>query len=210
MAAINITDVTQGSLDGTGVFDLLMQANKVHLEAEFAKNRIKGSEYATVYLGSLEAVLRVSMEFMLAKQRTDLEAQLLAQQVANAVIEGTVLTAQKCKLDAEFDLTVQTKLKTAAETTLLNQKLITEQAQTTSIGVDPDSVIGKQKALYMAQTAGFARDAEQKAAGILVDSWKIRRTTDEATVADSVNHLRDVAIGKAVEKLLSGIGTTTS
>lgn len=208
MTAITIADVTQTTLDGTGVFDTLMRANKAHLEAEFAKNRIKGPEYATVYLGSLEAVLRASMEFLLAQQRVDLEAQLLTHQVANAIIEGTVLTAQKCKLDAEFELLQNQKLKTAAETTLLNQKVITEQAQTTTVGVDENSVIGKQKALYTAQTNGFTRDAEQKAATIMVDSWKIRRTTDEGVPADNVNNLRDEAIGNAVTKLLSGIGTT--
>ena len=48
MTAIAVTDLTQSTLEGTGVFDVLMRATKVHLDAEFAKNRIKGSEYATV------------------------------------------------------------------------------------------------------------------------------------------------------------------
>jgi hypothetical protein len=66
-------------------------------------------------------------------------------------------------------------------------------------------VIGKQKALYGAQTNGYARDAEQKATSILVDTWKVRRTTDEGTVADGVNQLNDSVIGRAVTKLLAGV-----
>ena len=273
---ITIDDLTLATLDGTGVFDVLMRANKAHLEAEYSKNRIKGSEYATVYLGSLEAVLNSALQFLLQKDKIALEAQLIEQQIllaqvevikanaqvlqtqaqtelvkqqtanalaelailqanalkipaeiahlqaqtamvgqqkANLVLEadnipkqGAVLDGQKCKLDAEFDLLKTTNLKTAEEQALLAWKTTTEKAQTTALGVDANSVIGKQKALYGAQTEGFTRDAEQKAAKLMVDSWNVRRTTDEGTVADSTNMLNDAAVGRAVNKLLSGVG----
>jgi hypothetical protein len=190
--AIPVTDLTTEILAGTGAFDALMRANKAHLEAEFTKGRIKGSEYATVYLGSLEVVMRTALEFVLQK--------------AKASAELDVLLAQKCKLEAEFDLIMLEKLKVTAETALLNQKTVTEQAQVTALGVDADSVIGKQKALYTAQTNGFARDAEQKAAKLMSDTWAVRRTTDEATVADATNVLHDVAIGRAINKMLDGVG----
>lgn len=290
IVATVLTDLTQATLPGTGVFDVLMRANKAHLESEFDKGRIKGTEYATVYLGSLEAVMSASLRFLLEKDKSYLEAQLLEQQIlvaqqevlksqqevllvqaqvglaaqqklnliaelailqanvlkipaeiaqltaqtaltaqqrlnlisenlgtlaktdltiqqkANAVIEGTVLTGQKCKLDAEFDVLMLTKQKTVEETQLLLWKTNTEKAQTISLGVDANSVIGKQKDLYGAQTAGFTRDAEQKAAKVMVDSWNVRRTTDEATVADGTNLLNDASVGRAVGKLLSGVG----
>lgn len=273
---ITIDDLTLATLDGTGVFDVLMRANKAHLEAEYSKNRIKGSEYATVYLGSLEAVLNSALQFLLQKDKIALEAQLIEQQIllaqvevikanaqvlqtqaqtelvkqqtanalaelailqanalkipaeiahlqaqtamvgqqkANLVLEadnipkqGAVLDGQKCKLDAEFDLLKTTNLKTAEEQALLAWKTTTEKAQTTALGVDADSVIGKQKALYGAQTSGFTRDAEQKAADLMTKTWMTRRTTDEGTVADGVNMLNDAAVGRAVNKLLSGVG----
>jgi hypothetical protein len=414
---IPLSSLTVETLEGTGVFDVLMRANRAHLENEFQKNRIKGPEYATVYLGSLESVMRTSMEFLLQREKVALEAELMAQQVliakaevekanamvlvaqaevtkigveleimrlnrdkvpfeilhlqaqtrlvdeqvlhttaqtshteaqsnlvgqqttnlqaevlnipkqgslidaqaavqtqqklnlvsentklgsenlhivsqtalvnqqklnlvsedlktvastalinqqkSNAVIEATVLTAQKskldaettftasnniktqsentlvlqkvatekaqvstvgveagsvigkqnalaeaqtCKLTAEFNLVTGTTTKTASENTLLLQKVATEKAQITSVGVDDNSVIGKQKALYQAQTNGFTRDAEQKAAKLMVDSWNVRRTTDEGTVADGTNMLADSVVGRAVNKMLSGVG----
>lgn len=214
-----IADLTQANLDGTGVFDVLMRANKAHLESEFAKGRIRGPEYATVYLGSLESVMATALQFLLQKDQAALQAQLISkqiekldkeidlvvQQTANAAIEAEVLRGQKCKLDAEFDVLLQSKLKTAAEVTLLGQKTQTEKAQTMAIGVDADSVIGRQKALYAAQATGFERDAEQKVAKLMIDSWNVRRTTDEGTVADGTNMLYDPAVGRAVNKLLSGV-----
>lgn len=350
---ITLADLTTASTSGTGVFDVLMRANKAHLEQEFLAGRIKGAEYATVYLGSLQAVMTAAVEFLLQKDKTALEAQLVEQQIllaqvevtkaeaqveqvraqtlnlaaelllleanqekipaeiaqltaqtaltnqqkVNAVAEGAnipkqgalieaqtskvqkdvlladaelgikqeqilvakaevliadakltnipkegavldaqsmeiaaktgltnqqklnliaeavnipkqgaVLDGQKCKLDAEFDLLKTTDLKTAEETQLLLWKTNTEKAQTTGAGVDANSVVGKQMALYGAQTDGFKRDAEQKAAKLLADTWSVRRTTDEGTVADVTNRLDDATIGRAIEKLLNGIG----
>ena len=213
MTAITIAQLSTATLDGSGVFDVLMRAMKQHLEGEFSKNRIKGPEYATVYLGSLESVMRTALEFVMQNQKASLEAtllekqiQLVTQQGLNAVIEGDVLRAQECKLKAEYDLTLLMKDKTSAETALLTQKIATEKAQTVALGVDDDSVIGKQKLLYKAQTDGFARDAEQKVAKLMTDTWNVRRTTDEGTVADGTNMLADAVVGRAVTKMLTGIG----
>jgi len=216
----SISDLTEATVDGTGVFDTLMRANKAHLEQEFRLGRIKGPEYSTVYLGSLEAVMNAALAFVLQREKTqeelallraqtekvEAETALVEQQRLNAIIEGTVLQAQKCKLDAEFDLLQSSKLKTNQETQLLLWKTNTEMAQTQGSGVDLDSVVGRQKALYQAQTNGFARDAEQKAAKIMVDSWNVRRTTDEGTSANSTNRLDDSRVGSAVQRMLAGIG----
>lgn len=231
--AVDLPALTQATLAGSGVFDTLMRANQTHLDSQFNQGRIKGAEYATVYLGSLQSVLEASIQFLLqsdkiaaeialinaqkdvaAQQLTNLQAEhanieartaLVKQQQTNAVLEGAVLVAQECKLRAEFDLLVAQKLKTNQEQALLAQKQVTEQAQTSPTGVDPDSVIGRQKALYVAQTNGFTRDAEQKAAKIMIDTWNVRRTTDEATSANTTNVLDDTAIGRVVNKMLTGV-----
>ena len=245
MTALVISELTTAEVAGTGVFDVLMRSAKSHLDQQFKDGRIKGPEYATVYLGSLELAMQTGLAFVLQQRKNDLEAQLLdkqllladkelvkadaaiaqltaqtalvTQQTANAVIEGEVLTAQKCKLQAEFDFTQAQTLKSAQELALLTQKTATERAQITALGVDADSVVGRQKDLYMAQTSGFARDAEQKAAKLMVDTWSVRRTTDEATLATDItttkdgvtyppNYLGDATIGRAVTKLLTGVG----
>ena len=200
-----LADLTTAVIDGPGVFDVLMRANKAHLESEFTKGRIKGPEYATVYLGSLEAVLKASLEWLLQRDKVNQEVKLLTEQTANAVLEGKVLVAQECKLRAEYDVLMLTKQKTIEETNLLLWKTNTEKAQTTSDSASTDSVIGKQKELYAAQTAGFARDAEQKAAKALIDTWNVRRTTDEGLMADPAQ-LGDATVARVVNKLLSGVG----
>lgn len=216
---IQLSDLTTAQVTGTGVFDVLMQAAKGHLEQEFTKGRIKGTEYSTVYLGSLQAILSQAVEFLLNKDKHALEGQLLAaqiekiqaekalveQQTLNAAKELLVLEAQICKLQAEYDMIMETKLKTAEERALLQWKAATEKAQTLGTGVDPDSVVGKQKQLYQAQADGFKRDAEQKAAKIMSDSWSVQRTTDNELAPNATNKLDAASIGRAVGKMLDGV-----
>ena len=74
MVDIQITDVTTGAISGTGVFDKLMASIKVQIQEEYDAGRIKGSDYATVYLGALQSVLSQSMEFVLRERLV--EAQI--------------------------------------------------------------------------------------------------------------------------------------
>jgi len=252
---LSLNDLTEATVDGAGAFDLLMRAAKSHLEDEFVKNRIKGSDYSSVYLGSMTQVLQAAVQFLLQKDKAANEAALIDAQVRNteaqillvaaqtelaiqqkknaenewlllaeqkakmaaetklmgqtylnAVTENATMLKQQCKLAAEYDVLMEQKLKTVQETSLLAQKKVTEMAQTNGASTDNDSVIGKQKNLYQAQADGFKRDAEQKAAKLMVDSWNVRRTTDEGTQANATNMLHDVTVGRAVTKLLEGAG----
>lgn len=136
------------------------------------------------------------------------ETALITQQQANAVKEGVILDLQDDKLSAEISLLGVQELKVTAEKDLLAQKKITEQAQTQSGIAAADSVVGNQNALYAAQKDGFTRDAEQKAARILVDTFNIRATQDGTVTADYVNHLSDEDIGRVIDKLMTGVGTS--
>lgn len=245
---VDLPQLTQAEVDGTGVFDVLMQASRKHLDQEYKLGRIKGPEYSQVYLSAIQPVLQAALQFLLTKDKTTKELELLDkqielagvevekaqaelailqanqqkipaeialltaqtaltnQQTTNALKELGLIAANICKAQAEYDVLMESKLKTAEEKTLLIQKTATEKAQTQGLGVDEDSIIGKQKALYQSQSDGIKRDAENKAAQIMVNSWQIRRTTDSGTIADGTNLLNDATVGRAVNKLLTGVG----
>ena len=261
--------LTEAKLTGKGVFDVLMQSVKLHLEQEYNQNRIRGTEYSQVYLGSMTAILEQSTRFLLDKDKSfyeialveaqvrladaqvrlvekqiekedqeaalraaqvdkirreiltmDISDNLLTAQISLAQAQKILTDAQAAKINREIAtmdisdnlLTSQVllsqaqKISTDAQSALVIQKTNTEKAQTLAAGVDVDSVVGKQKALYQSQIDGFKRDAEQKAARTMIDTWNARRTTDEGTVADATNRLDDATIGKTVEKLLVGVG----
>jgi hypothetical protein len=231
---ITLASLTEARVDGSGVFDTLMRAMAGHLEREFDDNRLRGADYANVYLNALTPVLQNAVGFLLQKDEAAYKAQLVEAQIrltevqirlAEAELEREILTkallaaqvdkitqeilnlkAEECVLKAQYDIALSTNLQTIAQTTLVNQKVATEKAQTSGIGIEVGSVIGKQIALYTAQSDGFTRDAEQKAAKLMIDSWNVRRTTDVGTVADATNQLQDSNVGRAVSALLEGVG----
>lgn len=90
---IILTDITNGTLDinndwtGTGIFDVLMSAVNKNIESQYMKNRITGSDYATVYLGSIQAVLQQSMEYALREK-------LVEAQIDNAIKDTEFKTEQ--------------------------------------------------------------------------------------------------------------------
>lgn len=175
-------ELVEAQLEGLDTDKLLKEAQIKQIEAETLITPLKGDQL---------------------KAQTD----LVKQQGINAVQELANLKAQECLLKSQFDASKATVLNTGAQTDLLKQKIVTEKAQTTELGVDDNSVLGKQKKLYQAQTDGFTRDAEQKATKLMLDTWSARRMTDaDGAVADSVNHLDDPTIGRFVNQLAKGIG----
>ena len=317
----DITELTTGSVDGTGVFDVLMKSTKAHLQEEYTKNRISGEEYTTVYLGALTAVLQQAVAFILSHQqkekvsaeigyirqqtvtelantdddiplglgfngdinieglvknqkdlvlkqidlatseisKTDADKALTGQKIitelantddsisaaANAAygFNGTLdfeglSTAQKNKLLAEISFTDQKTVselaqtddttsaagilgsqrgKLDAEKTLLAQKANTELAQTSdtvltgapylNTSTTVTGVVDTQKDLFTAQTNGFARDAEQKLAKMMLETWSVGATMGTAT-ANTNNKLDDASLGAVMDKVKLGIGVS--
>ena len=191
---VTLAKLTSASVDGVGAFDVLMRSVKAQIDSEYQAGRIKGSEYSTVYLGALQAVLTTSFQFVLTQEKANLEIDTLKLGLTN--------------LQKEIDLKDQQLLRTTKEIEILEQKRLTELAQTNGIDVDADSVIGRQKALYAAQALGFAQDAKHKVAQLLISTWNIRRTTSETEEATFINRLEDRSIGAAIEEACTSVGIT--
>ena len=357
---LNVNELTTAEIAGTGVFDVLMQSVKNHVQEEHAKSRITGKEYATVYLEALQSTMAQSIEYLLraktlgfeldnlGKQgvlldhqaeiaikdaqlkfaqiaqtqaqtelteqqtksaeaeahkipveisllrsnlelasvekdlriaqvglaetekdiavynlanKTPVEVELLQAQTDNAQSQIALTEAQVVKIteenkvipytieriqaeianmtrqsdilekeleikisslalqdkqlllaDAELDIRrLELDVKRAeveaaqAQAQLYAAKVLTENAQTMN-SAHPNSVLGSNIAVLRAQAAGYARDAEQKAAKILVDAWNVQRNTDEGILANADNLLYDQSIGKAVSAMLRGAG----
>lgn len=198
IAPVTVDDITQGSVTGTGIFDKLMATVAAQLQAEFQADRITKSDYGQVYVSALNNTLGQAIQFLLTKDQAALQAATLAAQY------------EKIALEKEF---IQSQILTdAAQRALINQKTVTEVAQTQDTPMSNTStgysgVVGKQNALYAAQTTGFTRDAEQKAAKLALDILATQLSTDDSMTVANTN-MHPAAIGALVQKLATGIGVT--
>lgn len=113
---------------------------------------------------------------------------LLDEQIEGAGLQNQMITQQTLTEEQNTANAEQTYLTTKfnveemlpAQKAIYDQKLITEQAQTqdTSINGSITGVTGAQKDLYRKQIEGFDRDAEQKAARVLTDTYAVVTSAD--------------------------------
>ncbi len=117
MADIDLAQLTNGTTanDGTGVFDVLIQAVERHVEEQYTEGRLAGTDYATVYLGSMQSVLAQSVQFLLNEQQADKQAELIAEQIVSEQKKneaGGLIDLEKQKIQEQIDLIIA---QTAAE-----------------------------------------------------------------------------------------------
>lgn len=121
---IQITDLTDGVLSpadewvGSGIFDKLIAAVNSNIEGQFNKGRIKGADYANVYLGSIQSVLQQSLQYVLQEKQTEAQVDLTIVQKEEMVLNGAseralqaaqLAIAQKELLLKEAELTIKLK-----------------------------------------------------------------------------------------------------
>jgi hypothetical protein len=172
---------------GEGLFDQLMATVKHHISQEYDAQRIKGDNYSKLYLGSLEAVLGNSTQYLLGTMLIDEKKEQLKLQ--NELIE-LQKEELRFKIDYLYPLEVT---KTEAEIALINAqigkidkekefltaKINTEKANVTADIAEANSLIGKQKTLLAAQVKGFAVDGYQKSGKLQSDFLGIYQSVME-------------------------------
>ena len=172
VTTIDIADVTTGSLDGTGSFDVLMQTMTLHLMREYTAGRITGDVYAKAYIEVLNATLAQATQFVVSQAQVAANDELIDAQIGLLGYQG--ISEQAKYLDSVDGLTIA-------------------------------GTIGKQKEIYAAQAKGFKDSALQSVAKTMIDTWSVRRTTDEATLTSPESKLYDGNIGNAIQEMFTSL-----
>ena len=108
----NVDELTEGTLTGKGVFDVLLQTLRLHLDREFNSNRITGTAYATVYSQAITAFLAQAAQYAINKAKLPLELQLLQEQINLTQKQQDQVLAQTNKITTETEETIQRILRT--------------------------------------------------------------------------------------------------
>ncbi len=176
---VDISDLTHATIDGNGVFDVLMRTVNAHLQKEWTANRLKGTEYSTVYLGALESTMNTSLQFLLAKDKLNAELAILEQQLVNLKVEEINATKQGLLLDKQLDdLVAATALKTQQKANLVDE-LLTNAQQRSNL-VTEQARIAAQTAQINAETLNVPKQ------GLLIDAQKDTQLQQKLNLADEL------------------------
>ena len=72
---ITFEQFTSGTLEGTGTYDTLMRVNLLHIQQEYQAGRIKGADYANVYLSLLQGSMQIAMDFTMREKELELKLE---------------------------------------------------------------------------------------------------------------------------------------
>lgn len=107
--SVTLEELTTVDLEGSGVFDKLMQTVDLHIQREFKGNRITGDQYAKVYTEVMQQVLGTSVQFLLQKDQAKWAAITAQMQARIAEIQAVeaLVNLEKVKVEAQravFDM----------------------------------------------------------------------------------------------------------
>lgn len=91
----NYPEYTETVISGGGLFDELMRSVKAHLSEEYTQQRLRGSDYTKVYLGSMEAAMANTTQYLIG-------SALLEVQKLKIEAETKLIDLQRDKLNFEI------------------------------------------------------------------------------------------------------------
>ena len=174
----NVTTSADNIVEGSGIFDDLMETVTKHITAQYKLGRITGTEYATVYLGAIQATLAEAMKFTLEKGAIDADIALKGIQGSEAEANGL-----SNRTEAEANGMSQ---RTEAEATGTSDR---ELKGSQKLLVDAQKATEAEKALLVTRQAkGFDDDAKQKLLKQALDSWSVAYSVakDDNGIPDSI------------------------
>lgn len=164
-----------------------IQATKIPTEIELLQAEIASKAKQNLIL---------EREYELKVGELDLQAKNL--QLAAAELD---LRREELKVKAS-----QVKAQDA-QADLYQQKVITEKAQVDSSVVNANSVIDLSNQVLKAQVKGYAYDAQNRLAKLMVDVFSVTYQNGDRDV-NSTNKLTDVEMGKVMNKMFSELGVS--
>jgi len=181
---VDVTNITNGQVNGTGYFDKFMDAINAQLASQLTAGRIQQTDFATVYLGALQTALSQAVAYV---------------GVVEQVNASSTRTAAEVALLNQKKLTEESQIKAI----LSDGTVVFDDA--TKYG---NGAVGKQQTVQQAQADGFLRDAEQKAVKILMDAWSISKSVDNGITTPDGAQNDDIEA--LIIKLRQGVGITDS
>lgn len=213
---LNITALTDGSIDGTGAFDRLMKAASLHLGTQYDKGRITATEYAKAYTEICIAVLAQAQEFVTAGMNAIWQARLIRAQtqlvefqkealrmeaqtkmleaartkidLANAIINAAKTKGEMVSIKMDLANSFQSIQESEGKVLLVSEQVDTQRAQTKETLKDGTPVLG---------LAGKEKDLKEAQVVTATEQIDIQRAqTKETTLnGDAISGV----LGKEIE-----------
>lgn len=182
---LDITKLTECTLEGSGVLDKLLHTARVHLQDEFQQGRITGKEYSNAYIAIYDRMVQSAIAYTLAADKAPYEiAQLEAQTALLSEQRKHVEEETRYKLPAEIQqIQAQTDLINYQKAELLPAQAALTVQQKTNLEADGLN-IPKQGELIDAQVIATLREGDLKEKQILLAEKEVLLRDKELSIKE--------------------------
>lgn len=185
LVRLSNSDLTTGSVNGTGAFDVIMQGVAAQLKAEYENNRITGAEYAKTYIALTQAALASATQYLLGRDAAYWQA--VQAQAASVTARVQLATAKIQNAAAKLEA-----MTTKANYALTKLKLSILDTEYATGQYNLENLLPSQLAQTNAQTSLLSYDlttvkpaevANLNKQGTLLDSQKLGQDKQNDTAA---------------------------
>lgn len=177
MTDITTKDLITDAEDTSGVFDLLMESVEIALNKQFTENKIVGTDYAEVYLGSIQSAMSQAITYVLGVNIANKQADLLTQQLATEVQNTLKVTEDIIVSTNQGNLLLKQIDKLISEIALIDNKTLTEIKQTLKVIEETD--------LTTAQEGLIVKQALTEIKQELLVAASVTKTNSETTYTNN-------------------------
>ena len=201
---LDITKLTECTLEGSGVLDKLLHTARVHLQDEFQQGRITGKEYSNAYIAIYDRMVQSAIAYTLAAEKVPYEiAQLEAQTALTEEQRKQVEEETRYRLPAEIQqIQAQTELINYQKDELLPAQAALTTQQKTNLEADGLN-IPKQGELIDAQVIATLREGDLKEKQILLSEKELLIKEQQLLLAAEELRLKaeEIEVAKAQGEL---------
>lgn len=129
LPSIKVEDLTEGKINGSGVFDKLMNSVTVHLDRERAAGRITNNDFAKSYTEFSSAAMQAAIQFLLTKDQTHWAALTAQTQAKLALVELAKAGVELQESKYRMALMAYQAEGAIAQTALVKTQLATAQTE---------------------------------------------------------------------------------
>lgn len=158
-------DTNTYTVNGEGIFDILMMTATKHLIAQYKANRIRQEDYANAYIDIYKYTLQAALEAWLRKGTIKTEIERTKAEIEKIKAETLIVPLQGDKIKADIDYS-----KAQTEESKEKLKLLAKQLELLTKQLEAEDA---KKDLYKRQIEGFDEEYKYKILKILMDSWAV-------------------------------------
>lgn len=175
---VSVEDLTTRVLQGSGVFDAMMDAVSIHLKAQYEADRISGREYADVYTASLQTAMGQAVSFLMGKDSAYWQAVSAQTQARTAEVQAVTARIQLENTKLQY-YALKANAKTAAaeyaikklQLSLMDQEYCIKVLEKEALGLDIAAKEYTNTHILPAQKEQIQEQTNQTKETIIAINW---------------------------------------